>query len=355
MVVIAISVKSPVKKVIVANLIVIPLVMFIAEGTCAIINYLQTTDTESISYTPKRPHDFDKFLGYTAKPNLDIHAIARQKEKVIYDVHYKIDKNGLRYTPSSNENSDQCIFFFGDSYIYGEGLNDNQTLPNQLGEKTHHKYKMYNFAYSGYGPQQMLSAIEHGVIDKKTSGCKSSIIIYDGMPDHIRRVAGKRFWSLHDPEYDLVNNKVVYRGSFADHRFNCPLKLKNTLSKSQVNIFINRRIINKNFHMTPNEEIYYTKLYTDILKQSKELAKQKYNTKRFIILFWNLDYEDAFKHIDIQKNLITNSLETYPIGEILPGYDSKNSKYLIKYEAHPNQLANETIAEFLAKRLASKN
>lgn len=346
----AVKAKNVKVKILIANLLVFPLVISMAEFTCSILNYPQTKSSENITYTPQIPHTKDKFLGYSLYPNMNLHAIARQNKKIIYDVNYKIDKNGLRYTPSSNENSNQCVMFFGCSFTFGEGLNDNETLPNQFGEKTHNKYKIYNFAYLGYGAHQMLSAIEHGVVDKKISGCKNTIIIYDGMPDHVLRLARKHFWNINDPKYELINNEAVYKESSSNNKIKRPEIIKEIKRKSQIYIYIDRWIINKNLEIDESEKSKYVKLYIAVLKKSKELAIQKYNTHRFIILFWDFGEQYNLTHYDFPKKFRDNSLEFYMISDVLHGY---SSKYFIKNEIHPNKLANEKIAEFLAKKLAS--
>lgn len=350
MIILAIQVKSPKKKLIIANLIAFPLAIFIAEGTCAILNYSIETNLEKVIYTPHSPHATAKFLGYAPYPNTNLHAIATKHNKIIYDVHYKIDQNGLRYTPSSNEKSNQCMLFFGCSFIFGYGLNDNETLPYFVGEKTNHKYKIYNFAYSGYGAHQMLSAIEHGVVDKKISGCKSTIVVYDGMSDHLIRMVGKRIWDINDPKYELVNNQAVFKGYLSDNKVKRPAILKDIGLKSQIYIYLNRWAINKEYYLSENEKRKYVQLYTAILKKSKNLSKQKYNTNRFIILFWNFKDPLIFKDYNFAKSFKENSLEYYSLEELLSGY---NNKYFIKNEMppHPNKLANEIIADFLIKKL----
>lgn len=346
--VLAIKTKKPKAKLIIANLIAIPLVIAVSEGVCGVLNFQQTQNEENTISSPLMIPKPSKYLGYTPVPDSTYHVKAVIKKRVIFDnIKYTIDKNGLRYTPSSNEGSNQCLLFLGCSYTFGNGLNDNETLPYFVGEKTHHKYKIYNFAYPGYGPQQMLSAIENGIVDQKIKNCKSTIAIYSGMPDHVRRIAGKKPWEKYDPKYSLVNNEAVYQGSFQENKLNNFDFINSNFIKVQTYVFVHNKIIEQKTVIKKSEEAQYEKLYIAILKKTKELVKQKYNAD-FIILFWDFNGKEDFPDYDFKKAFRENSLNYYPISSALPNF---GSEYIRQGDWHPKKNANEMIADFLAKKL----
>lgn len=44
-------------------------------------------------------------------------------------------------------------------------VNDNETAAYQVGEMSSGNYRIFNFGFKGYGPHQMLSAIEHSLVE----------------------------------------------------------------------------------------------------------------------------------------------------------------------------------------------
>lgn len=349
MIILAIKVKGPKKKIIIANLIAIPLVIAISEGTCGLLNLQNALNTETHTTIPYMTPQISKYLGYTPIANSVFLVTATQHKKIIYqNAIYTINKDGLRYTPSSNEKSNQCLLFFGDSFTFGEGLNDDETLPYLVGKKTHHKYKIYNFAYSGYGPQQMLSAIEHGIVDKKIKNCKSTTAIYSGLPDHAKRIAGKLPWQKYDPKYSLVNNEAVYKGSFNGKKVGNSHPINPWLMKAQTIVFVHNKIVEQKTVVKESEEAQYEKLYIAILKKTKKLLKQKYNAD-FIILLWDFGDSEDFQNYAFQRTLRENSFDYYLMSSILPNY---SYTYLRQDDGHPKTLANEFIADFISKKLS---
>src|ERR1700693_3080848 len=86
-----------------------------------------------------------------------VHNVKRSKDgSVIYDVKYSIDQHGLRKTPALE--SDKDVFFFGCSFTFGDGVNDNDTLPTTFSHLS--GLHTLNFGVNGYGPHHMLRMLE---------------------------------------------------------------------------------------------------------------------------------------------------------------------------------------------------
>lgn len=340
-----IRIKNDKARLVIANLFTIPLLICVVEVVCLRINTAYYSNM-AVNNNPPSFFNPSDTLGYAAEKNTKAHFIrVGGDKKKIYDVYYTTDKNGLREIPSSNSNSDKCLLFFGDSFMFGEGLNDNETLPYYVGEKTHNKYKIYNFGFMGYGPNQMLSAIEHGVVDEAVSKCSTNTAFYSSVPDHLNRIEGRRFWERNDPKYELSGNKLIYQGHFGDYEKHIPEGLMTILRKSQTFVYANRLFIQKRMQLSLNEYIKYRKLYLALVFKSESILKEKYNVDRFVNLLWN--WNDPY----LQNALDKNYSEYYQVNSILLNYDEDYSKFLIKGDDHPNKLANEILAEFLVKQL----
>ena len=74
-------------------------------------------------------------------------------------------KNGLRYAPNSNEKSTDCVLFLGCSFTFGEGLEDTTTLTYYFNQLAGQKFKVLNYGFHRYSPNQVLSNIENRVSD----------------------------------------------------------------------------------------------------------------------------------------------------------------------------------------------
>ena len=110
-------------------------------------------------------HTDDRY-GYAPAANDRVRATRRENHEVVYDVVYNFDSHGLRMTPPDGESGGECILFFGGSFAFGQGVADHETLPSLVGQKTGGRFRAYNVGFHGYGPHQMLYALEHGVIEQ---------------------------------------------------------------------------------------------------------------------------------------------------------------------------------------------
>jgi hypothetical protein len=155
-------------------------------------------------------------LGYVNQPNIIVSATKRSIKdgSIVYDVTYSIDERGLRKTLPENNNG---VLFFGDSITFGEGVNDEDTLP-QLFSAASGSCAL-NFAVSGYGPHHMLREMESG--RPETLGVNNPrAIVYIVMPEYvISRAAGLAPWDQRGPRYETINGEVKYLGRFDETRF----------------------------------------------------------------------------------------------------------------------------------------
>ena len=109
-------------------------------------------------------------------------------DEPIFDVVYTTNEAGLRASPPSAE-ARESILFFGGSFTFGTGVNDDETMPHRGGVATKGKYRVFNFGYAGYGPHQMLAAIEGGLVDEIVIE-PPKYVIYQAIPHHVERAAG---------------------------------------------------------------------------------------------------------------------------------------------------------------------
>ncbi|MDD5455184.1 MAG: hypothetical protein PHW62_06795, partial [Candidatus Ratteibacteria bacterium] len=129
----------------------------------------------------------DPITGYKPQPDSSKHVIKRYKSgKIIYDVTYTTDGYGRRITKQKSK-ADSYVIYFGDSLIFGEGLDDEETLPYYFSTLT--KSSVYNYGCSGYGPNMMLAQLSEKDLSSEIKE-KKGIAVYLFIDNHIRRAIG---------------------------------------------------------------------------------------------------------------------------------------------------------------------
>ena len=300
----------------------------------------------------------DEALGYKASANRRIGHRSYGGEQLLYDVTYTLDAQGLRISAPIQADRGQhlpCLAFFGDSFTFGEGAVDEDTLPYQVWKRIGHRYRTVNFGFLGYGPHQMLAAIEQGHLTSR-GHCQLRYIIYQAIPAHVSRAAGLEFWDYHGPRYRLeADGTVRHDGHFDDrppatpgewlrsfHR-KLPMRMREHLESSA----LYRRV----FHA--HRPVYEPDiaLYASIVATAQQTATQAFPDAAFRVLFWDYD-DDAEVGGQVLAQLRARGIAVYPMSEILPGFPAERARYEISpYDKHPNALAHRLIADFVVGRL----
>jgi hypothetical protein len=137
----------------------------------------------------------------------------RQSGRVIFDVTYSIDDTLSRKTESVADGP--TVAFFGDSFTFGEGVNDGETMPQAFADLTNHRLRVLNLGFPGYGPHQVLYALETGTFDS-TLGSRVRLIVMMTAPWHAERTACKLTYTLRGPSYRLRDDRLEYGGACSD-------------------------------------------------------------------------------------------------------------------------------------------
>ena len=282
-------------------------------------------------------------LGYSPAKARESRASKFHGKDLIYDVNYNIDNRGLRISPQVQDHiTCGSVLFFGGSVTFGEGVEDDETLPYVTGVFTDGRFAIDNFGFHGYGPHQMLAALEHGIVDQTITE-PVSYVIYQGMPPHVIRSAGKASWDRHGPRYIMnANGQPVYSGPF-DADLPHPLRwLRKQLDKSA----LYRWSSNLQQDPTPDE----IELYIAIVSKARDIVVSMYPTAEFHVLMWGDDGEKTYEAI--LDGFHRNKLNVHTIDTILPSYAQNPQSYkLSPFDAHPNPRAYNKIARYISKRI----
>jgi hypothetical protein len=335
------------------NISLVLLILGIYElylGSKEIERYAITESNRNRAGNPILWYTENDILGYAPKKNITVHTTKKFFNELVFDVVYTLDKNGLRVTsPSKENNQKECILFLGDSLTFGEGVNEQQTLPYLTSLKTNQQFQVYNFAFRGYGPHQMLASLEQGRI-ANIAQCQPQYAIYQAIDDHVSRAAGLSAWDPHGPKYILKENGDVVRDGHFDDRSLIPSnfitrKIKTNLQKSLIieKIFFKQRPTNQ----------HDVDLMVGIVDKFQKNFEARYPDSEFHVIFW--DANNAVNKAKIIKGMKSRNIKLHLISDILPNYQADPSVYRInKYDPHPNALANQILADYVTKNIIKK-
>lgn len=284
-------------------------------------------------------------LGYVSGRDIKVSASRYDDDDLVYSVIYTINSDGLRVSPIvDGDVNPQCVLFFGGSYTFGEGVNDTQTMPYLVGLKSERNYSIYNFAVAGYGPHQMLSALEHGIVEDALD-CLPKYAIYQSIPGHVRRTAGLVGWDPHGPRYELGEAEgVSFQGNFDDRADDGGIlqivdRTINQLNKS----FLYTTTLGKNRSIHSAD----VKLTVNIVKAAKDFIETRFAGSEFHVLFWDSLEDDRAE--EMITGLKERAIRIHLMSDILPGYFASDfgSTYRITNDGHPNPLAHKMIADYV--------
>lgn len=284
-------------------------------------------------------------LGYVLRKNRKLFCtVYNNGTLALTGVTHTIGTNGLRIPPPHDPNN--CygsLLFFGGSYTFGGYVNDEETLPYQVGRKLYGTYRIYNFGVNGYGTHQMLALVEQGIafdiIDESPQ-----YAVYYAIIDHVYRLSGLRTWDTRGPKY--IFNKagqVEFAGQFDDPINNLPQNYINRKIQSYLEKMYLYKLMNARTRQINSKDV---DLFLGILAKSEYLLKKRYPNIRFHIIFWD---DDSKYSTEIIQKLQQNGYNLHIISNILPGYPNNSSEYLKL--GHPNPLSYELLADYVIKHI----
>lgn len=280
-------------------------------------------------------------------PNLKYVAGAQvRKGKLLWGNHISTDTYGRRVTPLpvGGDHHSRAAVFFGCSFGFGFGLNDDQTLLAAFA-RSQSELKPYNYSMPARGANEMLAWLESGALPLQVPETVD-LGVYVFMYEHYFRAIGAlNNLNRNGPYYELKDGKVVRNGTFESQQ---PLltAIYSYLEQSQILRFFDI------YRLPTTLSASHKNLFCKIVSRSRDLFVEQFPGSKFVILDYQVDDEGREYAHDLQQCAEQNNLA------ILTFDGTKNPKNKIPGEGHPTALANESAArklnEFLAQdRLAT--
>jgi hypothetical protein len=329
----------------------------LAGGEAYLVTHEYTTTTFSDDFLSP-----DAQLGWAPPKGLQAHAFKARSvglfhgpAGVLFNVNYTIDSDGLRIAPSyRNDDLKGTIIFFGCSFTFGEGLEDGETLPYQVGTLSGGRYRTFNFAFEGYSAAQMLAEIEDGMVQRVVDTAPQ-YAYYVAIPNHVWRVAGRVAWGGHAPRYVLDADGTVRQAGNFDNRK--PLALRLGLG-SRVNKQLSKSAMWRMLSMSDSRITDGDfRTYFAVVRRSQMLLTAQFPGIRFRVILW------PNQHVAQQREAYEKLREGFDrmgipvdlVEDILPNYNTDRSPYILSStDRHPNALANRILANHLLSEIVEQ-
>lgn len=288
----------------------------------------------------------DPILGFRPLPNTEVIATATFGPELIYRQTYHFDGNAARVTPAGPAGADTYLFL-GDSFVFGQGLGDDQSLAAQFAKANDYKVRTVNLGVPGYGPNHLVRAFEAGLLDRYADQSVKLVVSWI-IPAHLARVTGDGSWLGSSPRYVLDNGAPRHTGTFNEYRWTHPLAGLKYLLGEQF-LFVDA------IGMRQRQE-EQADLFVALMVRLKQLSREKFGAPLIVIYSWpdevhRKGYGDAEFLIAVLNRLRQAGIALLSVDNLTSKIDM--SLLLIPHDGHPTAYTYELIAGELKRRLGA--
>jgi hypothetical protein len=279
-------------------------------------------------------------LGWTAKPGIKTRAWKRVAGESVYDVQYSIDALGRRVTPGADAGARSTfLLFFGCSVTFGEGVDDTETLPHFVAERAP-RVRPYNYAFHGYGPQQLLARLETQDLRTEVAEPDGSLV-YLFIDAHVNRAIGSMVvytgWADKAPYYRADPDGAPVRDGTLTTGRPATSILYSILGRSQL---LKRAHLDVPLIITER----HIDLTARILAASARRFRQQFGKGRFVVVI----FPGSTHAVRLGRALDRHGVEFLDYSAVL---DAADPAYAIPGDWHPSPRAHRRLAEQLVTDL----
>lgn len=290
-------------------------------------------------------------FGSQPKPGVFTAKKVASNGDVLYDTVFTIGPDGFRVTPKYGEKQTHRINFLGDSFTFGEGVADNETMAYYVGDLVNAQaankwspLQVKNYGIHGWGIHQSLAVLQSDL------DTQSNLNVVLTAPWHASRVGCADFFSLGSPKYVLQDDGLVKRDGYCrsfgwvEHS---PKALRGLITSSKVFNLIQDSLL------VTNDQDKQLALYLGVLKtialESKKRGEDlvvgfiKADDQWFVGTYNNQKVIDAIKGMGIKVVDMTLADKN----ELL-----ERKYYIHELDKHPTGAANHARAKLLLSNIA---
>lgn len=284
----------------------------------------------------------DLRLGYAPRKAARVSARRVLDGKTVYDVTYTTDALGRRVSPVAGaEGRARHALFFGCSFAFGEGVEDQETLPSRFGAESP-LFRPYNYGFSGYGPQAALCRLEDPAFPAGV-GETEGLAVYVYLVGHERRARGSlrvvTEWGASMPSDVLdAEDRLVREGSFREAHPR-RMRLYGWLAMSET-----LRLLGVDLPLRVTERDYETT--ARIVAAARDAYSRTFRGRFVVVVFPTAD-----RRLRVLPHLRRLGVEVVDLSRL---FDPAAPGLCLPGDGHPSPRAYRIVARVLARRLAER-
>ena len=242
--------------------------------------------------------------------------------------------------------------FLGDSFIFGQGLRDDESLASQFARMSDFEVHAVNLGVPGNALNHLVRAFEAGLLDRYQGQHVKAVVTWL-IPAQLARVTGDGRWLGSSPRYVLEDGKLHHTGSFNQHR------LLNPLAGA-------RYYLGQMFEFVAaigmkQRQERQIELYLAMLKRLQQYARDKFHAPLIAVYSWPDERsEPGYGASEFAQSMLVNVLTRIrrlgiPLVSVnVLTKDIPIAKLLIAHDGHPTAYTNGLVAAELKRRLISQ-
>lgn len=320
--------------------------------TCSTVFALLIAEVGFRLFTDSEPYHRTSPYRWSSYPTMKKPNFTREEAKYkpdgqpIYEVAYHFDHHGRRRTPVK-VNAKEANLIFGCSHTFGEGVHEEESLPWLFSESS--GIQTYNYAFSGYGPNNMLAIIHEHDLDKQIPPHLEKVdVSFFSYGFHTERYQGAFRWvgrnRTNEPFFEIIDGELVNRGNFAKNR-----ALTTFIYWALYHSKLARHLlVDWGNHKGEDSQNLFCSIVNSSFEKLKAQFKGRFRNFYLVIApfqgaEFNFTYYENIKgclHSDIKVlDILKDSLE----------YQSKTGEFQLDpiHDFHPNASANKWLNEKL--------
>ena len=276
----------------------------------------------------------DPDLGW--KPRPGTHRIVKTVNgRQIYTANYTIDERGHRRTLSEPKSPDYV--FLGDSFTFGEGIDDADTLPQSFADLLGRKVGVVNLGVPAYSPAQVLRALQDHLYDNAIGSAKQFFMLTAAW--HTDRIACKDDWVAGAPRYVTIDDHLVSDGQ-------CAVPYRSAVMRFLDRTATYKVLVSPRWPLAQSEDIVN---YINIVSEAARVARDQYQASLYVIYLRNVGYLhfSGYSDDEIINCLRARGVEVFDLTSPNDGKDG----FAISGDGHPNGKANRMRSVELLRHL----